>query len=97
MLGSESNRNESSSAKSTTVFDQKIAFVGEAMRAGKRVLGNCLGAQLIASALGAKVYPNAAEEIGWFPIADGEARQVAVLRLSGNSATLSVASWNATR
>lgn len=45
------------------------AFVREAIRAGKRVLGICLGAQLIASALGAKVYRNAVKEIGWYPIA----------------------------
>jgi GMP synthase-like glutamine amidotransferase len=44
-------------------------FVREAIRAGKRVLGICLGAQLIASALGARVHPNAVKEIGWHPIA----------------------------
>ncbi|OEC33968.1 GMP synthase-Glutamine amidotransferase [Pseudomonas cuatrocienegasensis] len=44
------------------------AFLREAMDAGVAVLGVCLGAQLIASALGASVYPNAEAEIGWFPV-----------------------------
>lgn len=43
-------------------------FVRRAIGAGKAVLGVCLGAQLIASAKGARVYPNPVKEIGWFPV-----------------------------
>lgn len=43
-------------------------FIKEAITRGKTVLGVCLGAQLIASAMGARVYPNSEKEIGWFPI-----------------------------
>jgi GMP synthase-like glutamine amidotransferase len=43
-------------------------LIREAITAGKRVLGICLGAQLIADVLGGRVYPNAEREIGWFPV-----------------------------
>jgi GMP synthase-like glutamine amidotransferase len=39
-----------------------------ALERGCRVLGICLGAQLIADVLGAPVTRNAQREIGWFPV-----------------------------
>jgi GMP synthase-like glutamine amidotransferase len=47
--------------------DEKRA-IGQAIEAGKVVLGICLGAQLIAEVLGAAVRKNAFKEIGWFPV-----------------------------
>ncbi|MGN6267278.1 MAG: type 1 glutamine amidotransferase [Ginsengibacter sp.] len=44
------------------------SFIKNAIEKGKTVIGICLGAQLIAQILGAKVYPNKQKEIGWFPI-----------------------------
>jgi GMP synthase (glutamine-hydrolysing) len=43
-------------------------FIERAIAAGKTVLGVCLGAQLVACVLGARVYRNADKEIGWFPV-----------------------------
>lgn len=44
------------------------AFIREAVATGRKVLGICLGAQLIADVIGGKVVRNSHTEIGWFPI-----------------------------
>ncbi|MCF7787941.1 MAG: type 1 glutamine amidotransferase [Prosthecobacter sp.] len=47
---------------------QEKQFIRAAIQQGVPVLGICLGAQLIASALGARVYAGMQREIGWFDI-----------------------------
>jgi len=57
------------------LVDEK-ALVAGAIANGRAVLGVCLGAQVIASALGYRVFKNREPEIGWFPIdptVEGEA------------------------
>jgi len=43
-------------------------FVRTAIKSGKSVLGICLGAQMIACELGARVFPNREKEIGWHSV-----------------------------
>lgn len=43
-------------------------LIKQAIVAGKKVLGICLGAQLIATVLGARVWQNHCKEMGWFDI-----------------------------
>ena len=43
-------------------------FIKQAIDAGKKLWGICLGCQLIAAVLGSGVYPHTQKEIGWWPI-----------------------------
>jgi len=46
-------------------MEDEIEWVKDFMGTGKPVLGICLGAQIIAAALGEEVYPGEHREIGW--------------------------------
>jgi len=57
-------------------IDSEVALIAQRLASNKPLLGVCLGSQLIAKALGARVYPAGVKEIGWAPIeltADGRA------------------------
>jgi GMP synthase-like glutamine amidotransferase len=47
---------------------RELELIEEAVSRGLPILGICLGSQLIAKALGGRVYRNSAPEIGWYPV-----------------------------
>ena len=59
-------------------------FIKNAIYSDKKIVGICLGAQLIASVLGADIYQNDNKEIGWFKVNHNN-KQTAVLHWHGDT------------
>ncbi len=51
----------------------EVKWIRQAVEAELPVLGVCLGSQLLAKALGSRVYPNRIKEIGWYDVEMTEA------------------------
>ena len=66
----------------------EIAAIAARIAANKPLLGICLGAQMMAAALGARVAPGPVKEIGWAPLTLTPAGQASVLALLGSSPVL---------
>lgn len=70
-------------------LSEEKALIAAAIKAGKKILGICLGAQLIACVLGAKVTRNPQREIGWFPLQiSAEAREHPIAKILAECQTV---------
>jgi GMP synthase (glutamine-hydrolysing) len=76
-------------AKAYPFLKGEIAAVERRLKLGRPVLGLCLGAQIMATALGARVYKGKRKELGWSPLALTDAgRKSALAELGDRTAVL---------
>jgi GMP synthase (glutamine-hydrolysing) len=61
-------------------IDGEVAGIAARIAAGRATLGVCLGSQMIAAALGARVFPGPVKEVGFAPVTLTEAGDASPLR-----------------
>lgn len=72
-------------------INDELALIERRLAAGRPIVGICLGAQMIARALGARVYASGIKEIGWSPLTLTEAGRNGPL---GRLAHTQVLNWH---
>ena len=72
-------------------IDGEVAGLARRIAAGLPTIGVCLGSQMIAAALGARVYPGPVKEVGFAPVALSEAGASSPLR---HVASVPVLHWH---
>lgn len=84
VLGGPMSVNEENKIKWIT---EEKRYIEKYIKSDKPILGICLGAQIIANVIGAKVYKNDEKEIGWFEIKQN-------IKIIGNNEVENVFHWH---
>lgn len=74
---------------------EEAQLIERAIKSGIHVLGICLGAQMIAHVLGARVYPGGVKEIGWYEVSlTEEGKRDHVMSQLSDSGKATVFQWH---